>query len=43
MYGVNKDMVSVITAIIVFFMGMSIPIGIMIKNRVKRKADGSVR
>jgi ABC-type uncharacterized transport system permease subunit len=42
MYGVNKDMVSVITAIIVFFMGMSIPIGIMLKNRIKRNTDGSV-
>lgn len=42
MYGVNKDMVSVITAIIVFFMGMSIPIGIMLKNRIKRNANGFV-
>ncbi len=42
MYGVNKDMVSVITAIIVFFMGMSIPIGIMLKNRIKRNTDGFV-
>jgi simple sugar transport system permease protein len=40
MYGVNKDMVSVITAIIVFFMGMSIPIGILIKDRIKRKSHG---
>ena len=42
MYGVNKDMVSVITAIIVFFMGMSVPIGIMLKNRIKRKTHGTV-
>ena len=42
MYGVNKDMVSVITAIIVFFMGMSIPIGVLIKDRIKRRSHGSV-
>jgi simple sugar transport system permease protein len=41
MYGVNKDMVSVITAIIVLFMGMSAPIGIMIKDRFKRKSHGT--
>jgi hypothetical protein len=35
-------MVSVITAIIVFFMGMSVPIGIMLKNRIKRNSDGTV-
>ena len=42
MYGVNKDMVSVITAIIVLFMGMSVPIGIMLKNRIKRNSNGTV-
>lgn len=40
MYGVNKDMVSVITAIIVFFMGMSVPLGVLIKDRIKRKRHG---
>ncbi len=40
MHGVNKDMVSVITAIIVLFMGMSIPIGILIKDRIKRRSHG---
>ncbi|MBI9103833.1 MAG: ABC transporter permease [Spirochaetales bacterium] len=42
MYGVNKDMVSVITGIIVFFMGMSIPIGILIRNRLKRSRNGTL-
>ena len=42
MYGVNKDMVSVITGIIVFFMGMSVPIGILIKNNIKRKSHEHV-
>ncbi len=43
LYGVNKDMVSVITGIIVLFMGMSTPIGILIKDRIKRKSHESVR
>lgn len=37
-YGVNKDMISVITGIIVLFMGMSAPIGLLIKDRIKRKS-----
>lgn len=41
-YGVNKDMVSVITGIIVFFMGMSIPIGLLVKNRIKRSSNGTL-
>lgn len=41
-YGVNKDMVSVITGIIVFFMGMSVPIGILIKDNIKRKSHDNV-
>ena len=42
-YGVNKDMVSVITGIIVLFMGMSAPIGTLIKDRIKRKSHGPAR
>jgi simple sugar transport system permease protein len=42
-YGVNKDMVSVITGIIVLFMGMSAPIGVLVKNRINRKSNGTVR
>jgi general nucleoside transport system permease protein len=42
LYGVNKDMVSVITGIIVLFMGMSVPIGILIKDSIKRKSHGTV-
>ncbi len=43
MFGVNKDMVSVITGIIVLFMGMSVPIGLMVKNRIKRNSNGTLR
>jgi len=39
--GVNKDMVSVITSIIVFFMGMSDPVGRLLKDRVLRKKHGN--
>jgi simple sugar transport system permease protein len=42
-FGVNKDMVSVITGIIVLFMGMSAPIGVLVKNRINRKSHGTVR
>ncbi|MEW6549474.1 MAG: ABC transporter permease [Spirochaetota bacterium] len=41
-FGVNKDMVSVITGIIVLFMGMSAPIGTLVKNRLNRKSHGTV-
>jgi len=41
-FGVNKDMVSVITGTIVLFMGMSAPIGVLVKNRINRKNHGSV-
>jgi simple sugar transport system permease protein len=42
-FGVNKDMVSVITGVIVLFMGMSAPIGVLIKDRVKRRDHGPAR
>lgn len=42
-YGVNKDMVSVITGTIVLFMGMSGPIGTLIVDRIKRKGHGPAR
>ncbi len=42
-FGVNKDMVSVITGVIVLFMGMSAPIGVLVKNRINRKSHGLVR
>ena len=41
-FGVNKDMVSVITGVIVLFMGMSAPIGVLVKNRINRKSHGSI-
>jgi general nucleoside transport system permease protein len=42
-FGVNKDMVSVITGIIVLFMGMSSPIGLLIIDRIKRRSHGTSR
>jgi simple sugar transport system permease protein len=42
MFGVNKDMVSVITGVIVLFMGMSAPIGMLVKTRLNRKNHGSL-
>lgn len=42
MVGVSKDMVSVITAIIIFFMGMGDPLGRVIRGKLLRKKDGIV-
>lgn len=43
MAGVSKDMVQVISAIIIFFMGMSEPLGKYFTERFTRNKDGNVR
>ncbi len=39
--GVSKDMISVITGVIIFFMGMSDPVGNFIKDKLLRKLYGN--
>ncbi len=43
MVGVSKDMVSVITAIIIFFMGVGDPLGRVIQEKMVRKRHGAVK
>ncbi|MCD6123383.1 MAG: ABC transporter permease [Spirochaetales bacterium] len=40
--GVSKDMISVITGVIIFFLGMTDPVGNFIKNKISRKEYGNV-
>lgn len=40
--GVSKDMISVITGVIIFFLGMTDPVGNFIKNKTLRKKYGNI-